>query len=137
MMEGPGGVAIADLRIRDGERESVYRSYTFRRMHQPNLTVLTGALVSPIKSRLSDSRVNMAAPRSNRCPISTQNPACSRKDDAYLPQWPALVSRAISGRPVAGLPGRHATVAARVGSSLEPILWMSDDSPRMPHELTE
>jgi len=46
MMEGPGGAAIADLRIRGGKRESVHRSYTWRRMHQPNLTVLTGALVS-------------------------------------------------------------------------------------------
>ena len=46
MMEGPGGAAIADLRIRDGRRESVFRSYTYRVMHQPNLTVLTGALVS-------------------------------------------------------------------------------------------
>ncbi|WP_230534205.1 GMC family oxidoreductase [Microvirga roseola] len=46
MMEGPGGAAIADLRIRDGKRESVYQSYTYPRMHQPNLTVLTNALVS-------------------------------------------------------------------------------------------
>ncbi|MEQ8899529.1 MAG: GMC family oxidoreductase N-terminal domain-containing protein [Roseovarius sp.] len=46
MMEGPGGAAIADLRIRNGRRESVFRSYTHRVMHQPNLTVLTGALVS-------------------------------------------------------------------------------------------
>lgn len=48
MMEGPGGAAIADLRIRDGRRQSVFRSYTYRVMHQPNLTVLTGALVSRI-----------------------------------------------------------------------------------------
>lgn len=46
MMEGAGGAAIADLRIRNGRRESVYRSYTYPRMHQPNLTVLTNALVS-------------------------------------------------------------------------------------------
>ncbi|WP_422025976.1 GMC family oxidoreductase [Roseovarius sp.] len=48
MMEGPGGAAIADLRIRDGRRQSVFRSYTHRVMHQPNLTVLTGALVTRI-----------------------------------------------------------------------------------------
>ena len=48
MMEGPGGAAIADLRIRDGRRQSVFRSYTYRVMHQPNLTVLTGALVTRI-----------------------------------------------------------------------------------------
>jgi choline dehydrogenase len=46
MMEGPGGAAIADLRIRDGKRVSVHRSYTYPRMHQPNLTVLTNAHVS-------------------------------------------------------------------------------------------
>jgi len=45
MMEGPGGAAVADLRIRDGRRESVFRSYAWRVMHRPNLTVLTGALV--------------------------------------------------------------------------------------------
>lgn len=46
MMEGDGGAAINDLRIRDGKRLSVFRSYTYPRMAQPNLTVLTGALVS-------------------------------------------------------------------------------------------
>ncbi|MBB3221210.1 GMC family oxidoreductase [Pseudoduganella umbonata] len=46
MMEGDGGAAINDLRIRDGKRLSIFRSYTYPRMAQPNLTVLTGALVS-------------------------------------------------------------------------------------------
>jgi choline dehydrogenase len=46
MMEGDGGAAINDLRIRDGKRLSVFRSYTYQKMAQPNLTVLTGALVS-------------------------------------------------------------------------------------------
>ena len=46
MMEAPGGVAIADLLIRGGKRQSVYRSYVHQRLHQPNLTVLTNALVS-------------------------------------------------------------------------------------------
>lgn len=48
MMEGDGGAAINDLRIRDGKRLSVFRSYTYARMAQPNLTVLTGALVSKL-----------------------------------------------------------------------------------------
>lgn len=48
MMEGPGGVAPADLRIRDGKRESVYRSYVHPLLGQPNLTVLTHALVSRV-----------------------------------------------------------------------------------------
>ncbi|WP_338763163.1 GMC family oxidoreductase N-terminal domain-containing protein [Massilia sp. METH4] len=46
MMEAAGGAAINDLRIRDGKRLSIFRSYTYPRMAQPNLTVLTGALVS-------------------------------------------------------------------------------------------
>jgi len=46
MMEGDGGAAINDLRIRDGRRLSVFRSYTYPRMAQPNLTVLTGAHVA-------------------------------------------------------------------------------------------
>jgi len=48
MMEGDGGAAINDLRIRDGRRLSVFRSYVFPRMHQANLTVVTDALVSKI-----------------------------------------------------------------------------------------
>lgn len=48
MMEGDGGAAVNDLRIRDGKRLSVFRSYTYPRMAQPNLTVLTGALVSKL-----------------------------------------------------------------------------------------
>ncbi len=48
MMEGDGGAAINDLRIRDGKRLSVFRSYTYPRMAQPNLTVLTDALVSKL-----------------------------------------------------------------------------------------
>src|SRR6267378_3587535 len=45
MMEGAGGCSIVDLRVRDGKRESVFRSYTFPYMDRPNLTVLTHALV--------------------------------------------------------------------------------------------
>src|SRR5215467_1880869 len=41
MMEGSGGAAILELRIRDGQRLSAFRSYTYPRMDQPNLTVLT------------------------------------------------------------------------------------------------
>jgi choline dehydrogenase len=45
MMEGPGGIALTDLRIKDNKRESVYDSYISPRLHYPNLTVLTGASV--------------------------------------------------------------------------------------------
>jgi choline dehydrogenase len=48
MMEGDGGAALHDLRIRDGKRLSVFRSYTYPKMAQPNLTVLTHALVSKL-----------------------------------------------------------------------------------------
>jgi choline dehydrogenase len=48
MMEGAGGCSILDLRVRDGKRESVFRSYTFPYMDRPNLTVLTHALVTRI-----------------------------------------------------------------------------------------
>lgn len=46
MMEGAGGAAINDLIVRDGRRCSIYRSYVYPRLGQPNLTVLTRALVS-------------------------------------------------------------------------------------------
>ena len=45
MMESAGGCAFLDVRLRDGKRQSVFRSYTFPYMDRPNLTVLTHALV--------------------------------------------------------------------------------------------
>ncbi len=48
MMEASEGAAIGDLRIRDGRRESVFRSYTFPVMDRPNLTVLIDALVQRV-----------------------------------------------------------------------------------------
>jgi hypothetical protein len=44
-IEGHGCAAILDLRVRDGKRQSVLRSYTIPGMDRPNLTVLTHALV--------------------------------------------------------------------------------------------
>src|SRR5258706_1517598 len=46
MMEGEGGASILDVRVRDGYRQSVFRSYVFPYMDRPNLTVLTDALVT-------------------------------------------------------------------------------------------
>lgn len=46
MMESAGGASIAELRIRDGKRETVFDSYVRPLMSQPNLTVLTGALIT-------------------------------------------------------------------------------------------
>jgi choline dehydrogenase len=48
MMEGEGGAAIANVRIRDGRRLSVFRTYTYPYMDRSNLTVLTDALVTRI-----------------------------------------------------------------------------------------
>ena len=48
MMEGPGGASYFNLRIRDGRRQSIFRSYTYPLMNQPNLTVLPGALVTRV-----------------------------------------------------------------------------------------
>src|SRR5215831_9689917 len=46
IMEADGGASAADMRIRDGRRQSVFRTYVFPRMDQPNLTVLPHALVT-------------------------------------------------------------------------------------------
>jgi choline dehydrogenase len=46
MMEGPGGAAISDIRVRNGKRESIFRSYLHPYVDWPNLTVLTNALVT-------------------------------------------------------------------------------------------
>jgi choline dehydrogenase len=48
MMEDGGGASIIDLRVRDGKRLSVFRSYVFPYMDRPNLTVLTHALVNRV-----------------------------------------------------------------------------------------
>ncbi len=48
MMEASAGSAIAELRIKNGRRQSLFRSYTYPRMPQPNLTVLTDALVTRV-----------------------------------------------------------------------------------------
>jgi choline dehydrogenase len=46
MMEAEGGCSASELRIRDGRRLSIFRSYTFPYMDRPNLTVLTHATVT-------------------------------------------------------------------------------------------
>jgi choline dehydrogenase len=48
MMKADGGCAVVDNIIHDGKRQSVYRSYTYPRLQQSNLTVLTGALTTRI-----------------------------------------------------------------------------------------
>lgn len=46
MMEGAGGAAFSNIRVRDGKRQSVYRSYVHPVMAQSNLTVLAHAVVT-------------------------------------------------------------------------------------------
>jgi choline dehydrogenase len=46
LMETDGGASIIDLIVRDGNRQSIFRSYTFPYMDRPNLTVITHALVT-------------------------------------------------------------------------------------------
>jgi choline dehydrogenase len=45
MMEGDGGVALNNLRIRDGQRQSVFRTYVSPLMDRLNLTILSHAQV--------------------------------------------------------------------------------------------
>ena len=45
MMEGAGGAAVADMLVRDGRRNSLFRAYVRPWMDRPNLTVLTGTIV--------------------------------------------------------------------------------------------
>jgi choline dehydrogenase len=48
MMEADAGAAVSNVRIRDGKRLSVFRSYVYPWMDRPNLTVLTGTLVTKV-----------------------------------------------------------------------------------------
>jgi choline dehydrogenase len=48
MMEAEGGAAITNVRIRDGRRLSVFRSYAYPYMDRHNLTVLAHTLVARI-----------------------------------------------------------------------------------------
>ncbi|GFG62933.1 choline dehydrogenase [Mycobacterium kubicae] len=51
LMERPGGVAIMDLIVRGGRRQSVFRSYTYPYLDRPNLTVLPRAIVRRVVIR--------------------------------------------------------------------------------------
>ncbi|HWZ58765.1 MAG TPA: GMC family oxidoreductase [Gemmatimonadaceae bacterium] len=48
LWEEPNGCAYVDEIVRNGRRQSPFRSYVYPRMAQPNLTVLTGATVTHI-----------------------------------------------------------------------------------------
>jgi choline dehydrogenase len=48
MMEAAGGCAFLDETVCRGKRQSIFRSYVYPLMDQPNLTVLTGVLASRI-----------------------------------------------------------------------------------------
>lgn len=48
MMEGEGGCALANVRLRDGKRLSIFRTYVHPFMASGNLTVLTKTLVTRV-----------------------------------------------------------------------------------------
>lgn len=48
MMEGSGGAAIANLRIRDGRRRNLPSDYLYAALKRPNITLLTGAEVQSL-----------------------------------------------------------------------------------------
>ncbi len=48
MMEATKGASISDVRVRNGKRESIFRSYVYPYMDRPNLTVLSHALVTQL-----------------------------------------------------------------------------------------
>lgn len=48
MMEGAGGAALSDICVRDGIRQSVFRSYVVPYLDRPNLTVRCGAMVTRV-----------------------------------------------------------------------------------------
>jgi choline dehydrogenase len=64
MMEGHGGAALTNLCVRDGRRQSIFRSYVYPVMGRPNLTVLTGALVT---------RLTLAGKRVTGVEVAYQN----------------------------------------------------------------
>src|SRR5262249_4611564 len=51
MMESAAGCALVDETVRDGKRRSIFRSYLHPLLDQPNVTVLTGAVVTRILFR--------------------------------------------------------------------------------------
>jgi choline dehydrogenase len=57
MMEGEGGCALFNVRLRDGKRHSLFRDYVYPLMDRPNLTVLTDALVTRVKIHEGRARV--------------------------------------------------------------------------------
>lgn len=55
MMEGPGGAALANVRIKDGMRRNLPADYLWETLKRPNITLLTGATVHSL--HLSGSKV--------------------------------------------------------------------------------
>lgn len=49
MMEGAGGAALANVRIRDGMRRNIPSDYLWDTLRRPNITLLTGATVHALQ----------------------------------------------------------------------------------------
>jgi choline dehydrogenase len=56
LLEGAGGGALTNVRIRDGRRRNVAADYLYPLMHQPNLTVLPGAPANRLLFAGGDAR---------------------------------------------------------------------------------
>jgi choline dehydrogenase len=51
MMESAGGCSLVDETVREGKRQSIFRSYLHPLLDQPNITVLTGAVATRLLFR--------------------------------------------------------------------------------------
>ena len=84
MMRACGGCAVVDNIIHDGKRQSVYRSYVYPRLQQPNLTVLTGALTTSILFAVSYTHLDVYKRQIDDTPIYqvAKTSACSDPEAA-------------------------------------------------------
>jgi choline dehydrogenase len=83
MMEADSGCAVVDEIVKDGRRQSVFRSYAYQRLDQANLTVLARALVTRIvfkgKRAAPASLVfpNLVVPGCDPLYVGTCRPLCA------------------------------------------------------------
>jgi choline dehydrogenase len=74
MMESRGGAAILELAVRGGKRSSIFRSYVYPKLSQPNLAVLTHTLVSKLLFSGTSVAVTFSQRRRLSCPSAPSIP---------------------------------------------------------------